>query len=316
MDSGLTYFLLGLPAWTPWPAVIKAHRARRRLHEAINAQQKALDDIADGKVPPIAWGNLDDVSDFIMARHAVFRKHAFTLDERADVSIAWAVVANAPLLVYWQLLHILATPGLATRIREEVSHHVRASRGVSIGKISETPKLSISHEGLSKECPLFKASYFEACRLCNQPWSVKRVASDVVISGDKKLPDTSFIMHKGEFLAMPHELHMRDPKFFKDPEKFVPDRFLVADEYGKITAEMGTIRPYGGGATMCKGRIIAERECLALVAGVLVMWDIEPADRKTGWVIPAENKATAVSVPAYDTRVKIKRRRFEWEDVK
>jgi cytochrome P450 len=107
---------------------------------------------------------------------------------------------------------------------------------------------------------------------------------------------------------------MRDPKYFKDPEKFDPERFLLRNEDGTLSTDMGTIRPYGGGPSMCKGRIFAERECLALVAGVLMFWDIEPADKKSGWVIPKQKKASAISLPAKETRVKIKRRRFDWED--
>jgi hypothetical protein len=64
---------------------------------------------------------------------------------------------------------------------------------------------------------------------------------------------------------------------------------------------------------MCKGRIYAERECLAFVAGILTFWDIEPADKKAGWVIPKQLKMSAVSKPATETRVRIKRRVFEWE---
>lgn len=64
---------------------------------------------------------------------------------------------------------------------------------------------------------------------------------------------------------------------------------------------------------MCKGRIFAERECLAAVAGILVFWDIVPADKKAGWVIPKQLKMSAVSKPAQDTRVRIKRRVFDWE---
>jgi hypothetical protein len=64
---------------------------------------------------------------------------------------------------------------------------------------------------------------------------------------------------------------------------------------------------------MCKGRIFAERSNLALIAGILFFWDIEPADKITGWVIPKQLKMSAVSKPAQETRIRIKRRIFEWE---
>jgi cytochrome P450 len=105
---------------------------------------------------------------------------------------------------------------------------------------------------------------------------------------------------------------MRDPRYFKDPMGFNPERFIVHNKDGSMTTDIGTIRPYGGGTSMCKGRIYAENECLSLVAGVLAFWDIEPAN-KVGWIIPEQVKTPAVSRPTHDTRVKIRRRRFDWD---
>jgi len=106
---------------------------------------------------------------------------------------------------------------------------------------------------------------------------------------------------------------MRDPKYFADPENFIPERFLVKDEHGCLVADLGTIRPYGGGPSMCKGRILAERECLALVAGILLFWDFEPVDKNAGWVIPEQKKTSAISLPMTETRVRISRRKFDWD---
>lgn len=119
-------------------------------------------------------------------------------------------------------------------------------------------------------------------------------------------------MQKGEYATIPHDLHMRDPRYFKDPATFDPERFIVHNTDGSMTTDIGTIRPYGGGTSMCKGRIYAEKEVLSLVAGILAYWDIEPVG-KAGWKIPEQAKTTAVSRPIHDTRVRIKRRRFNWE---
>jgi len=131
--------------------------------------------------------------------------------------------------------------------------------------------------------------------------------------------NTTYIIRKGEYISIPHELHMLDPAYFPDSTTFIPDRFIVTkenkDNEGKREVrkevEMGTIRPYGGGSGMCKGRIFAERECLALVAGILRMWEIEPVGGK--WEVPEQKKMSAVSAPKRNTRVKIRRRVFEWD---
>jgi cytochrome P450 len=154
-------------------------------------------------------------------------------------------IVNANLLVYWQILYILSTPGLSDRIRSEVAPFVAVSRPFSIGSISEVPKLTISHEELSKKCPLLKSTYLETLRMSNQPWSVRYVVEDLVIGDKKSVASPSFLIHKGEYITIPHDLHMRDPKYFEDPEKFDPERFLVQNEDGSLSTHMKTIRPYG-----------------------------------------------------------------------
>lgn len=73
MDAGMHFFLMGLPAWTPWPGVINAHLARARLWQALDDHQRALDATVDGKHVDPTWGDLDDVSEFIRKRHAAFK---------------------------------------------------------------------------------------------------------------------------------------------------------------------------------------------------------------------------------------------------
>ena len=84
MDAGMYFFLAGLPAWTPWPGVLKAHMARTRVQKAIDDHQKALDAIVEGRPVDPSWGDLDDVSEYIMKRHETsqskFPKNPINLD--------------------------------------------------------------------------------------------------------------------------------------------------------------------------------------------------------------------------------------------
>jgi hypothetical protein len=73
MDRGMMYFLIGLPPWTPWPGVMKAHIARSRVWQSLDDHQRALDASVDGRPLDSMWGDLDDVSDIIMKRHALFK---------------------------------------------------------------------------------------------------------------------------------------------------------------------------------------------------------------------------------------------------
>lgn len=72
MDGAMNLFLIGLPAWFPWPGVMQAHLARRRVWRALDDQQRALDALAKGGDVDYSWGDLDDVSGMIMERHKVW----------------------------------------------------------------------------------------------------------------------------------------------------------------------------------------------------------------------------------------------------
>ncbi|TAQ90439.1 hypothetical protein B7494_g1277 [Chlorociboria aeruginascens] len=313
LDKGMMYFLMGLPRWTPWFPVTRAHLARARISRTLNAYHTALDATVEGRPVELAWGDLEDVNDLIWKRRAMFKDNGFAI-EGGDIELLWALVVNATLLVYWQIHYILSVPGLLPLILAEITPYAYATKPEFIGRISEAPKLTLDYENLSKKCPLLKSTYLETLRLTAQPWSVRKATKDVVISeANNPASPVSFSLNKGEYVTIPHGLHMRDPKYFTDPEKFDAERFLVKNEDGSISTDSGTIRPFGEGPLMCPGRLLAEKECLAFVAGMLVFWEFQPAD-KSGWVVPEQKKTGGVSLPARETRVRIKKRKFVWDD--
>jgi hypothetical protein len=77
MDGGMLYFVMGLPSFTPLPGVLKAHIARSRVWTALNDQQRALDALTTGQPVDASWGNLDDVSEYILKRHEAYQSENF-----------------------------------------------------------------------------------------------------------------------------------------------------------------------------------------------------------------------------------------------
>jgi hypothetical protein len=141
LDSGINFFLMGLPAWMPWLGVMKAHIGRYNAGQALDDFQRALDALANGEAVDSSWGEPDDVSDFIMERHAIYKSNSCKPPLKLNGSPM--LVANANLLVYWQILFILSITGLGDRIREEVAPFATVTKPLSIGSISEAPELKL-----------------------------------------------------------------------------------------------------------------------------------------------------------------------------
>lgn len=87
MDKGMHYFLWGLPAWFPWPGVMKSHIARYKLWQYLDDYEQALDNKLSSKPNESLWGDLEDVSDFIMARHRILKENGSENKEPASTGV-------------------------------------------------------------------------------------------------------------------------------------------------------------------------------------------------------------------------------------
>lgn len=277
-----------------------------------------------------------------------FRLETTTMDLDAYASIIliifWALNANANGLVFWMIIRAAADPSLLSRIRAEITPYVRAhavpTREMRTDyaslTIAEDPKLSIDIDGLTTQCPLLKATYLECNRVHSRPVSFRKVINDLILvdptpsissssPASSALASASHQLLASSYLHIPHFLHHTDPSYFPDPEVFRPERFIATTEEGETKVDAKTLRPYGIGASMCKGRLFAEKEVLGFVAGFLMCWDVEALERKgrpdeveeggrkgkrekVGLKVPGNVKTSAISRPDEECRVRITRR--------
>ena len=231
--------------------------------------------------------------------------------------VLWALNANANNIGFWLLIRIAADPNLLLRIRSETKSYVKVlppkpvvSVNGALPSTNVVPRLEISVEDLISDCPLLKATYLECNRLHSRPISLRTIANDFVLTSDQ----VNLTLRKNSYLHVPHFLHHLSPKTYPEPDVFRPERFLVSNHTtkdGKITVDPKTVRPYGGGASMCKGRLFAEREVLAFVAGFLTLWEIEDIGGRQ-LKVPGNVKASATAKPDSNCRVRISKREGVW----
>ena len=319
MDSAMNTFLMRIPRWVPFPGVARAHNARHRLVLAIEDFHAALQKYLRGEDPGSDWHDMSDVSETLKLRAKAFVEIGFTPQQSApaDLAIIWAFNANATQIAFWLIYHLYADPQTLAEVRAEIAPYAKAWRPNDLAlPIQEPPRLSLDLEGILKDCPLLRSVYYEVLRFDSFAFSYKEMVSDGTFTESvedaqiqgRSEPQTYFIP-KGQYIAAPSGLHQMDPRYWHQPHTFQPRRFMEQDEKQPekwTTPDMKTMRPFGGGSTMCKGKTFAERETLCFAAGILRMWDVRP---KGGvWRDLGHKQASGAFLPKRDLRVEFRLR--------
>ncbi|KAI3397718.1 hypothetical protein diail_10487 [Diaporthe ilicicola] len=316
-DDGFMALGVDLPAFLPIGKAIAARRARSEAMASIRALEYALEADREGKNPGPEWADIDNVNPLIQSRvDDVYRKNNMTIDQRAacEFGLAWAMNANSNPLVFWMLWRINSDAVLLARIREEIAPYIvveEPAHGFGPGFKAALRIQSIDVQGLVNNCPLLKAAYIETLRVDVSAWSFKMIREDVIIS-DKDGSSETFLLPKGSYAHGAHELNHMDPDFFPEPKEWYIERHIKWDTNEKggkraVGADMGVVRPYGGGISMCKGRQFAVKEILLFSAAILSIYDMEPAGGGP-WKLPKQKPGVGTKKPASSTRVWIKNR--------
>ena len=215
-------------------------------------------------------------------------------------------------LIFWLLLRICSAPGLVERIRTETSFSAKASQRVQDFGIPEPPLLELSVEELSQSCPLLRSCFYECLRLDTSPVSIRSICRDVVITkcrqdlfGNER--PASYQLKAGEMMASPLRVHHRDSQ----ESNFGAERFLVEIENGskRIVDDPRHSIPWDDHETMFPLWEFSECIILALVAGILALWDLESLDPEQP-AFPCHQPSPNYSSPVDDVRFRVRRRKL------
>lgn len=343
LDSRFNLFIAGVPAWLPGmrgPAL-----ARDRVVAAVQEHHDALYKYLDGHDPGYRWDDMSDVSSVIVDRAKAFRAAGASPRAYAtsDAVVLWAMNVNANQIVFWLLWYVYSARNLLQEIRAEIAPHVTIKKPPPTGlPVKEAPRLEIDVEALWTKCPLLKGAFLETMRLESHSMSFKQVMRDFVVtesSEDARLlgkhDPQGYILRKGEVVCIPHGVHQSDERYFRDPDRFDPRRFWSKDpnadqqideandgpqqhqrqiekaQHQHIRVDYGTMKVWGGGKHICKGKTFAEREVVLFAAAILMQWDIAPAGDGGKWVHPGRKPGAGTASPRHDVRVRLTRR-DEW----
>ena len=229
-----------------------------------------------------------------------------------DLGITFGLSSNAIPATGWMLFHILNPMGDPTLLPRSLAE-IDKSR-------SEDGSLDIAALISS---PLLQSIWTETLRLYTDVLITRNLTEDITLPMDEDGKRT-VTMHAGDNIFAPSWLGHHDDKAWSERapcEDFYAERFLSKDpvtgrEVFSLSGTNGKFFPFGGGKTICPGRVFAKQEAIGALAMVLMKFDFDvkgfvDADKKETDAFPGFAKAFAGSgalVPGGDFRVKIRRR--------
>lgn len=151
----------------------------------------------------------------------------------------------------WTLYLISENRKVEDKIIEEIGQVLESNRRPTMDDISKFQYL--------------RNVFTESLRLYPPAWAIGREAIDSVVIGDYTIPP-------GSVVIMSQYITHRDPRFFAEPNEFIPERW---------SAEMKTnlprfaFFPFGGGSRVCMGEPLAWMEGILLLVILLRYWKLE-----------------------------------------
>jgi cytochrome P450 len=136
----------------------------------------------------------------------------------------------------------------------------------------------------------------ESMRLYPPAWAMGREVLEDVSVGPYRL-------RKGTSVFFSQYLVQRDPRWFPDPERFIPERFTAEAKAGRPRF---AYFPFGGGSRQCIGESFAWMEAVLSLATMAQRWRVLPV---AGQRIELQPKITLR--PKNGIRVKVLRRGTE-----
>ncbi|XP_012347837.2 cytochrome P450 9e2 [Apis florea] len=168
------------------------------------------------------------------------------------------------------LLHMLVeNPEVQKRLQQEIDETLESNKGqLSYEVIQEMKYLDAVINEILRLHPI--AVFID--RMCVKSFELPPALPD----------DVPFTVKPGMNVWIPVKAIHHDPKYYDEPEKFKPERFL---DNGKSIMSSGAYLPFGIGPRICIGNRFALIEMKVLVCHILAVCDVKAGSR-TG--IPLE----------------------------
>lgn len=244
-------------------------------------------------------GGLNQASALAKAMFAPPSAYGLSIQDsaRLEVPLLFGVLSTSVPAAFWSLGEIHAKGDLLTDLRAEISSVI----SVGDGKRPPNLEFTVSIEKLKTQCPLLLSVYQEVLRTRTFYSTVRMVLEDTLIDGDYLLKKDSILLIPNNVIHASHAVW--------GPTASETNLYRFMPEKGSNAKQARhTYRSFGGAPNLCPGRHFATTEILAILAILLMRYDIRPV--KGGWKLPENELAVfaAISPPKSDLKVELKPR--------
>lgn len=245
--------------WLPLPSWLPTRHNRKKGEVIRTLTDIALKFAEDWRRAGVDRGDL--LSMLMLARdekgrpieQAELRDHLVTMFAAGYETTAFTLI--------WAWILIAQHPSVEAALHEELDRVL----GGRAPTVEDLPKLTYASMVLKETLRLYPAAWVLALR---EP------AEDVEMGG--------YRLRKGGFLFISPYIIQRDPRFFADPERFLPERFTPGAER---EIPRGAYLPFGLGPRVCIGQSFSSTEALLVLATLAQRYRVSliPGQRLDPW---------------------------------
>lgn len=171
------------------------------------------------------------------------------------VSMVFAGFETTSILMQWMWYALDSRPDIANKLRTEITNHSPCT--------AEIDSSGLTHEALN-QMDYLTMVFKESMRLYPPLWAVGRAPVEDDYIGD-------FKVNKSMMILIPLMIMHRHPRYWKEPNAFIPERFLPENE---AKMDEGLYCPFSLGARKCSGYRLAEMEAKTIFAKLLPLFSV------------------------------------------
>ncbi|OJD30748.1 cytochrome p450 [Diplodia corticola] len=234
---------------------------------------------------------------------------------RLEAGLGLGLLSNTVPAAFWTLFELCSRPALLADVRAELlKHAVHINNNNTNNGVHATIDLA----QIRDKCELLVSAFQETLRTRSKAMPLRMAYDDVVLGAG----DQQHLLKKGAIVNMPSPVfHRNEAIWGARSDVFDPARFVRAGRDDKdqrqAARRMTGFLAFGFAPSLCPGRHFATGEVLALVAMLVLRFDVVPEGGGGGWNVPrveAKSAAASFYTPAEEVRVVCKLRR-EYEGV-